>query len=75
MNSKKVFWANPHSDGGWAVQESRYGGTLFRYSSQSKAWIAARRLACGTQSDAILQDKHKRIVTKNTYSNDLTEDE
>ena len=75
MKSRETYWANPHSDGGWAVQKSRHGGTISRHSTQSSAWKTARRMACGTQSTAVLQNRYKTIVTKNTYSNESIEDE
>ena len=75
MKAKKIYWANPHSDGGWAVQKSRFGGTISKHSTQSSAWKNARRMACGTESDAILQDQQKRIVTRHTYSNETLEED
>ena len=67
MEQEKKFWANPYSDGGWAVQKSQYGGTISKHSSQRKAWKEARRLACAEGTDALLQNRNGKVVTKSSY--------
>jgi hypothetical protein len=52
---------------GWAVKKEGATRISSVHSSQSDAWAEARRLARGSDGDAVLKGRDGQIRARNTY--------
>lgn len=68
---KSSFYTSPHEKGAWAIKRDGAFKAVSVHKTQAEAWKEARRLARGARTDAVLKDKNGKILTKNSYKDEV----
>ena len=70
MSSKSNYWTSKRNDGKWSVKKEGASRASSTHGTQQEAWNEARRLACGSGSEAFLKGMDGKIRARNSYGND-----
>lgn len=69
MATGNNYWTTKHSDG-WAVKREGASRASSVHETQADAWKETKRLARGSEGEALLQGQNGQIRTRNTYGKD-----
>lgn len=69
MAKESNYWTTKHQDG-WAVKKEGASRASSVHGTQAEAWQETKRLARGSEGEALLQGQNGKIRARNTYGKD-----